>query len=201
MSKSPTHTPSDVREHILAVGQRIMAGKGFSAVGLNEILAASNVPKGSFYHYFGSKDAFGEALLEAYFTAYHADMDALLTRTDVPVATSLALYFESWQANQSFFDCQGKCLAVKLAAEVADLSEAMRLAMKQGTSGIIARTASALERGAAEGSLKFDGSAGEMAAVLYQQWLGASVMVKITRTTGPFDTAMAVTRRLLNLAQ
>lgn len=199
MTKALTQTPIDVREHILEVGQRIMAGKGFSAVGLNEILSTANVPKGSFYHYFGSKDAFGEALLDTYFSAYHAEMDALLTRTDVPAATSLMQYFESWQANQSFLDCQGKCLAVKLAAEVVDLSEAMRQAMRQGTAGIITRTASALERGAADGSLTFDGSASEMADVLYQQWLGASLMVKITRTTTPFETAMAVTRRLLNL--
>jgi len=201
MSKAPTQTSVDVREHILEVGQRIMAGKGFSAVGLNEILAAANVPKGSFYHYFGSKDAYGEALLDTYFTAYHAEMDALLARTDVPGATSLLQYFESWQANQSFLDCQGKCLAVKLAAEVVDLSEPMRLAMRQGTSGIITRTASMLERGAADGSLKFEGSAMEMSDILYQQWVGASLMVKITRTITPFETAMVVTRRLLNLPE
>ena len=44
---------SDVREKILATGQRIIAGKGFSGVGINEILATVGVPKGSFYHYFG----------------------------------------------------------------------------------------------------------------------------------------------------
>jgi len=42
-----------------------MAGKGFSVVGLNEVLKSAGVPKGSFYHYFSSKDAFGEALLAA----------------------------------------------------------------------------------------------------------------------------------------
>ena len=62
----------NVRDSILATGQRIMAGKGYSAVGLNEILTAAGVPKGSFYHYFGSKDAFGEAMLEAYFEDYLA---------------------------------------------------------------------------------------------------------------------------------
>ncbi len=38
----------DIREHILDTGQRIMASKGYSAVGLNEILTESGVPKGSF---------------------------------------------------------------------------------------------------------------------------------------------------------
>ena len=63
---------------MLDVGRRIMAGKGFSAVGLNEVLAAAGVPKGSFYHYFASKDAFGEALLESYFEQYLAEIDETL---------------------------------------------------------------------------------------------------------------------------
>ena len=200
MAKPHAPVSSDVRTQILAVGQRIMAGKGFSAVGLNEILAEASVPKGSFYHYFGSKDAFGEALLDSYFAAYLAEMDAMLGQANVPAASALMAYFASWQANQSFSDCQGKCLAVKLAAEVADLSEAMRLALKAGTSGIVTRLAAAIERGVAEGALKVDGSPAWLAEVLYQQWLGASVMVKIARNTVPFDGAMALTRRLLNLA-
>jgi TetR/AcrR family transcriptional repressor of nem operon len=199
MAKAHSSATSDVRTHIVAVGQRIMAGKGFSAVGLNEILAEASVPKGSFYHYFASKDAFGKALLDSYFAAYLAEMDATLGQTGVPMAACLMQYFASWQANQSFSDCQGKCLAVKLAAEVADLSEAMRLTLKQGTSGIITRLGSAIERGIGDGSLKVDGTPDQVAEMLYQQWLGASVMVKIVRSTAPFDAAMALTRRILQL--
>ncbi len=52
----------DSRSTILATGQRIMSRKGFSGVGLTEILKDAGVPKGSFYHYFASKDAFGEEI-------------------------------------------------------------------------------------------------------------------------------------------
>ena len=128
---------SDVRERILATGQRIMGGKGFSAVGLNEVLASAGVPKGSFYHYFASKEAFGEAMLEAYFQEYLADMDRLLRQAGGTAAQRLEQYFQAWEHNQSFEDCQGKCLAVKLGAEVADLSESMRASMKRGTAGIV----------------------------------------------------------------
>lgn len=193
------HT-SDVRDSILAHGQRIMAGKGFSAVGINEVLTAAGVPKGSFYHYFGSKDAFGEALLEDYFEGYLAEIDETLSLPGLNMAERLLKYFESWQANQSFFDCQGKCLAVKLGAEVADLSEAMRMALKRGTAGITERLAGAIEAGLAEGSLKVDGAPEDIAKSLYQMWLGASVMVKINRNTLPFDTAMVATRQLLRAA-
>lgn len=199
MKTSNALQTSDVRDSILAHGQRIMAGKGFSAVGINEVLTAAGVPKGSFYHYFGSKDAFGEALLEDYFEDYLAEIDETLSLPGLNMAERLLKYFENWQANQSFFDCQGKCLAVKLGAEVADLSEAMRMALKRGTAGITERLAAAIEAGLAEGSLGVDGAPEDIAKSLYQMWLGASVMVKINRNTLPFDTAMVATRQLLRV--
>jgi TetR/AcrR family transcriptional repressor of nem operon len=199
MAKTHTNDSSDVRDNILAVGQRIMSGKGFSAVGLNEILTEAKVPKGSFYHYFNSKDAFGEALLSSYFEDYLADLDKVMSEPGLSMAQRLLNYFDMWRANQSFLDCQGKCLAVKLAAEVADLSEAMRKVLNQGTSAIIARLTDALERGIEEGSLAIDDTPRQVAESLYQLWLGASVMVKIVRGTEPFDSAMAVTRQMVHL--
>ena len=201
MSASPHLQQStvDVRQSILDTGQRIMAGKGFSAVGLNEILTAAGVPKGSFYHYFGSKDAFGEALIENYFQDYLAEIDKTLRQPGLTMAQRLMNYWQQWQDAQSFLDCQGRCLAVKLGAEVADLSEAMRLAMKRGTSGIIGRLSTAIETGVEEGSLSIDGDPGSVAQSLYQLWLGASVMVKIGRDRQPFATALMTTRQILHL--
>lgn len=190
----------DVREHILATGQRIMAGRGYSAVGLNEILTEAGVPKGSFYHYFGSKDAFAVAMLESYFADYLAGLDHTMSQPDATMAQRLMNYWQQWQDTQSFQDCQGKCLAVKLGAEVADLSENMRLALEKGTSQIVARLAEAIEAGAEEGSLRIADEPGRVAESLYQLWLGASVMVKIVRHKGPFASAMLLTRHTLGLA-
>lgn len=200
MTTENTAQYSDVRTGILATGQRIMAGKGYSAVGLNEILTAAGVPKGSFYHYFGSKDAFGEALLENYFEDYLAEFDRILAQPGRTMAQRLMDYWQLWQASQSYEDCQGKCLAVKLGAEVADLSEAMRLALQRGTEGIVGRLTQAIAAGVDEGSLAIDGDAASVARSLYQLWLGASIMAKIARTAQPFDTALATTRRMLHLA-
>lgn len=192
---------ANVRDKILATGQRIMGGKGFSAVGLNEVLAAAGVPKGSFYHYFGSKDAFGEALLEAYFDAYLDDMERIFRQPGKNKAVQMEDYFAAWQDNQSFEDCQGKCLAVKLGAEVADLSASMRAALDRGTAAIIAGMADAIKAGQAEGVFPNQEDATQLAQSLYQLWLGASVMVKIVRTPQPFDTALLTSRQLLGLSR
>ena len=190
---------NEIRDHILATGQRIMAGKGFSAVGLNEILTDAGVPKGSFYHYFSSKEAFGVDMLARYFDDYLAELDATLSQPGLTMAQRLMNYWQLWRESQSFSDCQGKCLAVKLGAEVADLSDSMRGTLQTGTAGIIARLADALEAGIEEGSLSIDDKPVRVAESLYQLWVGASVMVKIVRNTGPFDSAMSMTQKIIRI--
>jgi len=198
MNTATDSAGTDVRQKILASGRHTMGGKGFSAVGLNEVLTAAGVPKGSFYHYFGSKEAFGEALLQDYFDEYLAEMDQIFRAGGQTSAQQLDSYFAAWMASQSFEDCQGKCLAVKLGAEVADLSPAMRAALRSGTAGIIQRLARAIEGGQADGSLACSGDASALAQSLYQLWLGASIMVKIVRGPQPFDNALRATRQILH---
>lgn len=176
-----------------------MSCKGFAAVGINEVLAEVGVPKGSFYHYFDSKDAFGEAMMRAYFQDYLADMDSIFAEPDRTSADRLMTYWGRWRENQSTADCQGKCLAVKLSAEVSDLSEAMRLALKDGTTAIIDRIEDIIVKGVEDGSLAIDGDPRAVAQILYDTWLGASVMAKIHRDPAPLDATLAFTRRLLHL--
>ncbi|MFB8764105.1 TetR/AcrR family transcriptional regulator [Nocardiopsis alba] len=166
---------------------------------MEEVLSAAGVPKGSFYHYFGSKDAFGEAMMKAYFADYLADMDRVLAEPGTTSAERLMNYWRNRRESQSVDECQGKCLALKLGAEVADLSESMRIALKEGTTGIIDRLERTIVDGLEDGSISVDGAPRDTAQVLYDMWLGASVMAKIHRDIGPLDTTTRVTRRLLNL--
>ncbi|GAB2778260.1 TetR/AcrR family transcriptional regulator [Amycolatopsis magusensis] len=194
-----TSRNTDTRRNILDAAQRIMARRGFSAVGLNEVLSEAGVPKGSFYHFFASKDAFGEAILRSYFTDYVADMDRVIAGADGSAADRLMAYWQQWRQTQSVDDCQGKCLAVKLGAEVADLSESMRLALKEGTDAVVDRIERAIVAGLEDGSLSVDGEPRAAAQVLYDLWLGASVMAKIHRSPAPLDTTMTATRQFLHL--
>jgi TetR/AcrR family transcriptional repressor of nem operon len=189
----------DTRGQIIATAQRIMARKGYSAVGINEVLTAAGVPKGSFYHYFASKDAFGEAMLQHYFADYLVEMDDIIGRDEQPADERLMAYWRHWRETQSVEDCQGRCLAVKLGAEVADLSESMRLTLKQGTDAIVDRLEKVIVVGMRDGNLTVDGDPREVAQSLYNLWLGASVMAKIHRDVTPLDLATATTRNLLHL--
>lgn len=187
----------DTRQHILDTGSRIIAGKGFSCVGLNEILLAAEVPKGSFYHYFKSKELFGQAMLEGFFEGYLGRIDALFATPGMSARERLLCYWQQWMETQ----CEGcddqKCLVVKLSAEVADLSEAMRLTLRDGTGRVIDRLADCVAAGVADESLPaLDPE--DTARTLYQLWLGASLLAKLHRDASPLEQAMRATLQLLS---
>ena len=185
------------RQTILDTAQLIVSRKGFSAVGLNEILQAADVPKGSFYHYFNSKDAFGVVLLDTYFDHYVQGIEQLFQQLELSGGAKLMRYWQTWVDNQTGCTDAGKCLAVKLGAEVSDLSEPMRLALQRGTARTIELLAQALQHGIEDGSLQAQPHPESLARRLYALWLGTSVMSKITRTSAPFDEALLLTQHLL----
>ncbi|MFT8474874.1 MAG: helix-turn-helix domain-containing protein, partial [Acetobacter orientalis] len=56
------------KRSILDSARPLIGARGFSAVGIAQILVQARIPKGSFYHYFNSKEHFGEELLSLYIT-------------------------------------------------------------------------------------------------------------------------------------
>lgn len=190
---------TDVRQHILDQGKAIITRKGFAGVGLNEILTAADVPKGSFYHYFKSKELFGEAMLADYVQQYRIEMDSLLDQTGKTAAQALMDYWASWMVETSD-QCDGcRCLVVKLSSEVADMSEPMRTALRDGTSRIIERLARTIEQGRADGSLAKVADPARMAQTLYQLWLGAALLTKLRREPSALQSAWLSTLELLQL--
>ena len=193
------------RDHLLDCGERLVASKGFVGVGLAEILSVAGVPKGSFYHYFSSKERFGEVLLTRYLDGYLTLLDGLLQPDGSSARQRLMRYWSHWNLSQCALEadaCQAaeagsKCLIVKLSAEVADISEAMRLTLRDGTDRVVRRIADCLEEARADGSVPASLQAEAMAQTLYGLWLGASLLAKLRRDGSPFVQALASTEQLL----
>ena len=186
----------DMRQHIIDVAKSLMTHKGYTAVGLMEVLTTAGVPKGSFYHYFRSKEEFGQALLEEYFQEYIGRVDIVMAAQGTG-AERLIGYLSYWAKTQAFDHPEEKCLVVKLGAEVCDLSEDMRSVLEAGTALIIQRITRCIEQGMADGSITSTQNAETLAESLYQLWLGASLLVKVRNTTAAFETALITSKRLL----
>lgn len=194
MSVNSTTIVPDTKTHLLDTGYQLIARKGFTAVGIKQILDTAGIPKGSFYHYFASKEAFGEAIISNYFIHYKMRLDTIANQ-DISAQQKLYNYFQNWYDTQQNGCDHGKCLVVKLSAEVADMSESMRLALNAGYQQTINWLAEQIKAGWEDHSVpRFDNVAAEsMAKRWYFAWLGASLIAKTSQTNTPLAEVWQMT--------
>ncbi|MGC6386772.1 TetR/AcrR family transcriptional regulator [Ewingella sp. S1.OA.A_B6] len=188
---------SDTREHLLATGEELSLRLGFTGMGLTELLKTAEVPKGSFYHHFRSKEAFGEAMIQRYFEHYDSHLQQLFGQTQGDQRHHILSYYAQNITNFCSSECHNACLSVKLSAEVSDLSESMRHVLEQGSTRVIACLQDAIEKGIAEGSLTVPVPPAVAAATLYSLWLGASLLAKVKRSVTPLAAALESVEMLL----
>ena len=198
MMPSPSKKSEIKRLHILQTSSELILHKGFSGVGLQEILKTCGVPKGSFYHYFKSKEAFGCELVQNYIDNYQISLNQLWDSNE-PAKRKLISYFELW-INDPETECgwADSCLIVKLAAEVADLSEDMRCIMAQGVDHLIGRIAELIVIGQQDHSIQIQAEASSTAQLIYQMWLGAALLSKLQKDKAPLHQALQATELMLN---
>lgn len=187
-------TPSKTKKQLLDTGYQLLANKGFTAVGIKQILDTAGIPKGSFYHYFASKEAFGEAIITDYFIHYKKRLD-IIAAQDVSAQQKLYDYFQKWYDTQQNVCNHEKCLVVKLSAEVADMSESMRQALDAGYQQTITWLSTQIKAGWADGSVPHtDNIAAEsIAKRWYFSWIGASLITKISLTSTPLAEVWQMT--------
>ncbi|WP_096176363.1 TetR/AcrR family transcriptional regulator [Cohaesibacter sp. ES.047] len=181
---------SDVtRQTILSTGRALVTKGGFGAMGLSTLLNESGVPKGSFYYYFPSKEAFGEAMLRDYVEDYLTRVEALMTR-DGCGADKLMAFCSAWLDHDRHQGLVSTCLVVKLGAEVADLSETMRLVLDNGVKALVGKLAIIMREGEADGSLHPQEATERSVQVLYAQLLGAAIQSKLSHDQTPLEAVL-----------
>ena len=190
---------SDVKRlQIIKVSSELILRKGFTGVGLQEILNTCGIPKGSFYHYFESKEAFGCELVQHYVDDYQVRLDDVWNDPQ-SAKDKLIGYFKLW-IDDPDIQCgwADTCLVVKLAAEVADLSEAMRSIMALGVDHLINRIAELVEIGKKDQSIHTQADALTVAQMIYQMWLGAALISKLQKNKEALHQALQSTELILN---
>ena len=80
----PRPANPETRSRLLQKGGDLVSTRGFNATGVQEITAAAGVPKGSFYNYFDSKEAFAVAGLTEYWDTVVAEYGAILNQGRKP---------------------------------------------------------------------------------------------------------------------
>src|SRR5277367_1666179 len=116
----------DKRNSLLEAGMSIMLEKGYTNTGIQEILASLGVPKGSFYHYFDSKENYAVAIIQHFDDEYSADLARTLSNVKESPLQRLRTYCESGKQALLNDECRKGCLIGNLSQEMSDQSEVLR---------------------------------------------------------------------------
>ena len=187
-------TKTNTREEIVRKGAQLIHARGYRATGIQQILDAVGIPKGSFYFYFKSKDDFGSAVIDYFtltigelFTGYLQDQ----RKAPLERLNNLLGYYES------AFKKSGATLGCpigNLSLEVADANEDLRKRLQAAVEGFIAQIESCLFEAKACRQLPSGIDTADSARLIFHGLEGAILHMKVAKSIEPLKAF----RRYLN---
>jgi TetR/AcrR family transcriptional repressor of nem operon len=175
----------ETRETLCRAGVAALTEKGFSATGIDEILKSVGVPKGSFYHFFASKEAYGSELITLYARYFVRKLDRFLLDESLTPLKRIEAFCEEAERGMQRFDFRRGCLVGNLGQEMGALPESFQAQLTDVLLDWQARFERCLEEAKAAGEIASNADCARWAAFFWIGWEGAVLRAKLERNGEP----------------
>ncbi len=192
------NTSMNKRAQILSAGLAVMRLQGYSGTGVKDIVDAAGVPKGSFYNYFASKEAFTVAALEQVAAGNLGQMRRMLGDTNTSPLKRISNFFiqniEHLKRTKQF---AGGCFVGTICQEIADVNETIRQAGARLLQDYEKVFSDCLHEAQEQGELKQDVDTMALASFIFTAWEGALLKMKADKSALPLDQFLQQMNRFL----
>lgn len=175
----------ETRELLVRAGLEVLTEKGFSATGIDEVLKRVGVPKGSFYHYFDSKEAFGAELIARYASYFAYKLERHFTDESKRPLERLRAFVEDAREGMARHDFRRGCLIGNLGQEMGALPESFRASLNAVFLDWQRRFARCLQAAQQQGEIAASLDCEQTAAFFWIGWEGAVLRAKLERSAEP----------------
>ena len=172
----------NIKERLLDQGIQLITESGYHGTGLKKILDTVKVPKGSFYNYFESKEAYVAQIIRRYSENTVRQVDAYLETTRDDPLTALKNIFAVAIHHLSETGNQG-CLNGNLAGEIGGSVPACQAALQDGVRMWKDRLSGLIEKAQSAGQIRTDISPELLSDMLWDIWQGGLLRIRIDRDT------------------
>lgn len=187
-----SRSKDEKKELLLDTGIQYMIRHGYNATGIKGVLDEVKVPKGSFYHYFKSKEDFGVQVIARYVSYFNQLLDSFINNPkENPIETIRAFFIEVMRQFREKGYTEG-CLLGNLGAEISDNNELCRKALTSGVSDIQVRFADLLKQGQDDGLVRADVPAEQLAEFMVNAWEGSLLRMKIDKSQMPLEQSLSL---------
>ncbi len=180
-------TRTDTRNALVWCGTELLTERGFQITGIDEVLKRVGVPKGSFYHYFKSKDHFGHAVIDNYETYYAKKMDRIFNDPSQTPLQRLVNFTVNAKNGMVKFDFKRGCLIGNLGQELAALDTQFRERLEAVLVSWEKRVAECLNEAIETGELAQGQDPQALSRFFWVGWEGAILRSKLMRSLEPID--------------
>lgn len=177
------------KQRLLDAGHAMLLEHGYHDLGIQALLDATGVPRGSFYHHFRDKQDFALQVVDRYMDEVHAGLDLCLQDSSRPPLERVRTFFE--QTRQKYRE-EGYlgCLLGGLGQELAGVDETFRLKIQACFAAIAGRVSACLEAGREQGDLPAGTDCQRMADLLVDCWEGAALRTRLRRDPAPLEAML-----------
>jgi TetR/AcrR family transcriptional repressor of nem operon len=173
------HKTFTTKESLLHEGMRQLAENGYHGTGIKKILDVVNVPKGSFYNYFDSKEAYVAEIIDEYNRQALTLFDSLAVDLESPAIEKLELLYRHMLDKYAEANFQQGCLIGSLAAEIGHSLELCQKAMQCNVDNWLSRVKALIVQAQTEGSIRADIAAEDIVEVFWSTWEGALLRMQM----------------------
>ena len=177
----------DTRAELIRSGLEQLTESGFVGSGIDPILKKVGVPKGSFYHYFSSKEAFGLAVLVRYADYFAQKLDRYLLDESHPPLQRLANFVESASRGIERYEFKRGCLVGNLGQEADQLPESFGPKLIAIFGDWQERVVLCLRTAQATGDLAGSADAEMLADCFWVGWEGAVSRARLVQSAQPLS--------------
>jgi TetR/AcrR family transcriptional regulator, transcriptional repressor for nem operon len=181
-------TAKSTREHLIDVGLGLMHRNGYNATGLADILKAAEVPKGSFYHHFGSKEDFAAAALERYGMREREHAAAVLGDMTIPPLKRLRRYFSDLVKIYGQKGAIPGCMMGRFSLEIAEASPQLRKRISASFDHWQHTIATVIGQAVAQKELPAGTDPESLAGFLLNSWEGALLRSQADKSNAALQT-------------
>lgn len=175
-------------ESILEIGTDLILKNGYHNVGLNKILKEANIPKGSFYYYFKSKEDFGLQIIEFYSKKSLVVLRRYLEDVTKNHKQRIISFFKDMQGIYITKEYKEGCLLGNCSIELSDFSESFSVSVANELSVWEKCFENCIQEGQIEGNIKISESSKVLSDLILTMWEGALLRMKSSKNVKSIET-------------
>lgn len=174
---------NSTREALIQVGITQLSAYGYHGTGIKQILDEVKVPKGSFYNFFGSKDAFVAELIDAYSQNLINQIVQFMQQDETALNTldklkAITLYSLN-KFEQSNFSTS--CLIATISTDIDDNQPLSLSVLNQSIERCQKLFTLLFKQAQDEGLIRHDIMAEQLAKIYWSTWQGNLIRMRISK--------------------